>query len=76
MSLINLLKWILRVNKIIRFGEKKYAELREKYKDKESEYYKKLAIEKEERKLKESNLKTFIELLKKAKLNLNGWCNI
>ena len=44
---------------------KKYAELEGKYKNKESEY-KKLATEKEERKLKESNLKTFIEMLKKG----------
>ena len=44
---------------------KKYAELEEKYKNKESDY-KKLATEKEERKLKESNLKTFIEMLKKG----------
>lgn len=44
---------------------KKYAELEEKYKNKESEY-KKLVTEKEERKLKESNLKTFIEMLKKG----------
>ncbi|HIU70228.1 MAG TPA: recombinase family protein [Candidatus Enterosoma merdigallinarum] len=44
---------------------KKYAELEEKYKKKESEY-KKLVTEKEERKLKESNLKTFIEMLKKG----------
>lgn len=46
---------------------KKYAELEEKYKNKESEY-KKLATEKEERKLKESNLKTFIEMLKKGEV--------
>ena len=44
---------------------KKYAELEEKYKNKESDY-KKLATEKEERKLKESNLNTFIEMLKKG----------
>ena len=42
---------------------KKYAEL--EYKNKESDY-KKLATEKEERKLKESNLNTFIEMLKKG----------
>lgn len=46
---------------------KKYAELEEKYKNNESEY-KKLATEKEERKLKESNLKTFIEMLKKGEV--------
>ena len=46
---------------------KKYEELEEKYKNKESEY-KKLATEKEEKKLKESNLKTFIEMLKKGEV--------
>ena len=45
--------------------------LGKKYKNKETEY-KKLVNEKEERKLKESNLNTFIEMLKKAKLNLKG----
>ena len=42
----------------------------EKYKDKETEYYKKLAIEKEERKLKESNINSFIETLKKGEILL------
>ena len=46
---------------------KKYAELEDKYKNKESEY-KNLISEKEERKLKESNLNTFIETLKKGEL--------
>ncbi|MBO8427536.1 MAG: hypothetical protein IAC58_03160 [Firmicutes bacterium] len=46
---------------------KKYAELEDKYKNKESEY-KNLISQKEERKLKESNLNTFIETLKKGEL--------
>lgn len=48
---------------------KKYAELEEKYKNKESEY-KKLVNEKEERKLKESNINSFIETLKKGEILL------
>ena len=44
---------------------KKYVELEEKYKSKETEY-KKLANGKEERKLKESKLKTLIGMLKKG----------
>lgn len=46
---------------------KKYAELEDKYKNKESEY-KKLVAEKEERKLKESNINSFIETLKKGEI--------
>ena len=48
---------------------KKYAELEEKYKNKESEY-KNLISQKEERKLKESNINTFIETLKKGEILL------
>ena len=46
---------------------KKYAELEDKYKNKESEY-KNLISQKEERKLKESNINTFIETLKKGEI--------
>ena len=48
---------------------KKYAELEEKYKNKESEY-KNLISQKEERKLKETNINTFIETLKKGEILL------
>ena len=48
---------------------KKYAELEEKYKSKESEY-KNLISQKEERKLKESNINSFIETLKKSEILL------
>ena len=48
---------------------KKYAELEDKYKNKESEY-KNLISQKEERKLKESNINTFIETLKKGEILL------
>ena len=48
---------------------KKYAELEDKYKNKESEY-KNLINQKEERKLKESNINTFIETLKKGEILL------
>ena len=44
---------------------KKYAELKDKYKNKESDY-KSLISQKEERKLKENNVKIFIEMLKKG----------
>ncbi len=50
---------------------KKYAELEEKYKNKECEY-KNLISQKEERKLKESNINSFIETLKKVTYCLNG----
>ena len=46
---------------------KKYAELEDKYKNKESEYKNSIS-QKVERKLKESNLNTFIETLKKGEL--------
>ena len=48
---------------------KKYAELEEKYKNKECEY-KNLISQKEERKLKESNINSFIETLKKGDILL------
>ena len=48
---------------------KKYAELEDKYKNKESEY-KNFISQKEERKLKESNINTFIETLKKDEILL------
>lgn len=48
---------------------KKYAELEDKYKNKESEY-KNFISQKEERKLKESNINTFIETLKKGEILL------
>ena len=51
--------------------QKKYAELEEKYKNKENEY-KNLINQKEERKLKESNINSFIETLKRATYCLNG----
>lgn len=46
---------------------KKYVELVEKYKTKENEY-KNLINQKEERKLKESNINSFIETLKKGEI--------
>ena len=58
-----------KLNKISRFGEKKYAELEDKYKNKESEY-KNLISQKEERKLKESNINSFIETLKSGDILL------
>ncbi len=48
---------------------KKYAELEDKYKNKESEYNN-LISQKEERKLKESNINSFIETLKKGEILL------
>ena len=48
---------------------KKYAELEDKYKIKESEF-KNLISQKEERKLKESNINSFIETLKKGEILL------
>ena len=48
---------------------KKYAELEDKYKNKES-VYKNLISQKEERKLKESNINSFIETLKKGEILL------
>ena len=48
---------------------KKYAELEDKYKNKESEY-KNLISQKEERKLKESNINSFIETLRKGEILL------
>ena len=62
MNLFHLLKWVSRLNKSVVL--KKYKELKEKYKNKEIEY-KKLVIEKE-RKLKESRLKIFINMLRKG----------
>ena len=49
--------------------QKKNAELEDKYKNKESEY-KNFISQKEERKLKESNINTFIETLKKGEILL------
>ena len=48
---------------------KKYAELEDIYKNKECEY-KNLISQKEERKLKESNINSFIETLKKGDILL------
>ena len=48
---------------------KKYAELEEKYKNKENEY-KNLINQKEERKLKESNINSFIETLTRGDILL------
>ena len=48
---------------------KKYAELEDKYKNKESEY-KNLISQKEERKLKEININSVIETLKKGEILL------
>ena len=48
---------------------KKYAELKEKYK-KDEIVYKNLISQKEERKLKESNINSFIETLKKDEILL------
>lgn len=48
---------------------KKHAELEDKYKAKEVEY-KKLVNEKEERKLKESNLNVFNVMLRKGEVQL------
>ena len=64
---------LVKMNDMIRQDKfislKKYAELEEKYKNKESEY-KNLISQKEERKLKESNINTFIETLKKGEILL------
>lgn len=46
---------------------KKYVELEEKYKNRENEY-RNLINQKEERKLKESNINSFIETLKKGEI--------
>lgn len=64
-----LVKMNTKTQQDLSIWRKKYAELEDKYKNKESEY-KNLINQKEERKLKESNINTFIETLKKGEILL------
>ena len=64
-----LVKMNAQTQQDISIWRKKYAELEDKYKAKEVEY-KKLVNEKEERKLKESNLNVFNVMLRKGEVQL------